>query len=89
MEESRTYTEQRDMEKPSGLEERVYVSITHGTLGHLRWQEDPKECIQSGQIQILGSLEWTVIDTTLIHVVSVERIQMTGGAWNVGRGDTA
>lgn len=34
-------------------------------------------------------MAWTVIDATLIHLVSVERIQMTGGVWNVGRGDTA
>lgn len=33
-----------------------------------------------------GRLEWTVIDATIIRVVSVERIQMTGGAWNMGRG---
>lgn len=29
-----------------------------------------------------------MIDAILVHVVPVERIQLTGGAWNVGRGDT-
>lgn len=40
-------------------------------------------------MQVFGSVEWTVVDAMLIHVVSVERIQMTGGARNVCRGDTA
>lgn len=40
-------------------------------------------------MQVFGSLEWTVIDTLLVRVVPVERTQLTGGAWNVGRGDAA
>lgn len=54
--------------------------LTHIILGHLRCQAGHKEYIQSGQIQVFGSLEWTVIDAILVRVVPVERIQLTGRA---------
>lgn len=63
--------------------------LTRVILGHLRCQAGHTECIQGGQIQVLGGLEWTVIDAILVRVVPVERVQLTGGAWNVGGGDTA